>query len=244
MTRNFDRSATPRLLTRDVFVGLLVAATGSWWLSWLHPAASAPTGGALEPLVLLPFIMPLVLITLPVTALRLRRLTDADNVPAGVLRCALLMALVTSAGAQWGRVVLGRGSVGAATLTSFADDATTLIVVLLPVVCLLRAGRHLRPARSGAPCRTGLAAGLALVTAVGVGGLAPASAAPTVVPGSCLDGGPVDKSFDVTALDVDIPINRFGDHDPGGKMYALTSRVPAVRVEEASQHVSIGLRDD
>ena len=65
-----------------------------------------------------------------------------------------------------------------------------------------------------------------------------------IAAGSCLDGGPVDKYFDVTALDVDIPVNRFGDHDPAGQMYALTARIPAVRAEEASQHVSIGLGDD
>jgi hypothetical protein len=52
------------------------------------------------------------------------------------------------------------------------------------------------------------------------------------------------KSFDVQAIDVDIPLNRFGDHDPLGKMYVLSSEVAAVRAEEQSRHVSIGLRDD
>jgi hypothetical protein len=52
------------------------------------------------------------------------------------------------------------------------------------------------------------------------------------------------KSFDVQAIDVDIPLNRFGDHDPQGKMYVLSSQVAAVRAEEQSRHVSIGLRDD
>jgi hypothetical protein len=58
---------------------------------------------------------------------------------------------------------------------------------------------------------------------------------------------PVDaplKSYDVTAIDVDITLNKFGDHDPGGKMYALTQDLPAVRRQEASKTVSIGLRDD
>ena len=30
------------------------------------------------------------------------------------------------------------------------------------------------------------------------------------------------KSFDVQAINVDIPLNRFGDHDPNGKMYVLS----------------------
>ena len=59
----------------------------------------------------------------------------------------------------------------------------------------------------------------------------------------CPAGAPL-KSFDVSALNVDIPLNRFGDHDPEGKMYALTAMEPAIRAQEASRHVSIGLRDD
>jgi hypothetical protein len=59
----------------------------------------------------------------------------------------------------------------------------------------------------------------------------------------CPVGAPV-KTFDVRALNVDIPLNRFGDHDPAGKMYALASMEAAIRAQEASRHVSIGLRDD
>ena len=36
----------------------------------------------------------------------------------------------------------------------------------------------------------------------------------------------------MTMIDVDIPLNRWGDHDPAGKMYALTSQIPAIRAEE------------
>ena len=59
----------------------------------------------------------------------------------------------------------------------------------------------------------------------------------------CPTDAPV-KHFDVTALDVKIPLNRFGDNDPAGKMYALDEAIPAVRAQEASRQVSIGLRDD
>jgi len=59
----------------------------------------------------------------------------------------------------------------------------------------------------------------------------------------CPSQAPV-KSFDVQAIDVDIPLNRFGDHDPLGKMYALTKDIPAIRAEEQSRHVSSGLKDN
>src|SRR4051812_8273521 len=72
---------------------------------------------------------------------------------------------------------------------------------------------------------------------------------PVVVPSATDPGNPCPadaarKSFDVQALDVKVPINRYGDNDPQGRMYALTSAVPAIRAEEASQQVSVGLRDD
>jgi hypothetical protein len=52
------------------------------------------------------------------------------------------------------------------------------------------------------------------------------------------------KTFDVDAIDVDIPLNRFGDHDPEGKMYVLADDVAAARAQERSRHVSLGLRAD
>ncbi|MGH2944613.1 MAG: multicopper oxidase domain-containing protein, partial [Solirubrobacteraceae bacterium] len=61
--------------------------------------------------------------------------------------------------------------------------------------------------------------------------------------GPCPAGTPL-KTYAVQAIDVDIPLNRFGDHDPTGKMYVLDDRVDDVRSQESSRHVSIGLRDD
>ncbi len=59
----------------------------------------------------------------------------------------------------------------------------------------------------------------------------------------CPSSAPV-KAFDVQAIDVDIPLNRFGDHDPDGKMYVLSKDVGAVRAQEQSRHVSLGLKDN
>src|SRR4051812_7617920 len=50
------------------------------------------------------------------------------------------------------------------------------------------------------------------------------------------------KHFDVTVMNVDIPLNRFGDRDPLGKMYVLNDRIPDVIEQQQSRKVSIGLQ--
>lgn len=85
--------------------------------------------------------------------------------------------------------------------------------------------------------------GILAAAAVASGPALTQAASATPTSGACPAGAPV-KSFDVTSINVNMPINRFGDHDPKGRMYVLTNKIPAVRVEEASQKVSIGLRDD
>ncbi len=55
------------------------------------------------------------------------------------------------------------------------------------------------------------------------------------------------KIFDISAINVDITLNRFGDHDPEGRMYVLDENIAAVRAQEATplpDRVSSGLRDD
>ncbi|WP_181788237.1 hypothetical protein, partial [Streptomyces phytophilus] len=44
------------------------------------------------------------------------------------------------------------------------------------------------------------------------------------------------RTFDVYAIDVDITVDRFGDHDPYGYMYVLADREEAVRKQEAALH--------
>lgn len=70
---------------------------------------------------------------------------------------------------------------------------------------------------------------------------------------SCGKGGP-ERRYDVVAIDVDITVNRFGDHDPEGAMYVLEADLPRVRQEEAQNAraradgsepaVSVGLQGD
>jgi FtsP/CotA-like multicopper oxidase with cupredoxin domain len=47
----------------------------------------------------------------------------------------------------------------------------------------------------------------------------------------CERGAPV-RTYDVAAIAVDITVNRYLDHDPDGRMYALAADVPRVRAEE------------
>ncbi|MEP7177801.1 MAG: multicopper oxidase domain-containing protein, partial [Pseudonocardiales bacterium] len=89
------------------------------------------------------------------------------------------------------------------------------------------------------------AAGMLALAAVASGSVFSSSAAAASPPssGACPAGAPV-RTYDVQTINVNIPLNRFGDHDPKGRMYVLTNRIPAVRAQEASQKVSIGLRAD
>jgi FtsP/CotA-like multicopper oxidase with cupredoxin domain len=55
------------------------------------------------------------------------------------------------------------------------------------------------------------------------------------------------KTFNISAIDVTMTLNRYGDHDPLGKMYVLDENIPVVREQEAKplpDRVSNGLRDD
>src|SRR5262245_34618882 len=87
-----------------------------------------------------------------------------------------------------------------------------------------------------------LAGGAAVLAAAALGGSVRAADPPSV----CPTAAPV-KHFDISATDVDITLNRFGDHDPTGKMYVLTQHIPDVRAEETAplpNRVSTGLRED
>ena len=72
---------------------------------------------------------------------------------------------------------------------------------------------------------------------------APEPASAQVLANGCEAGAPT-RSYDVAAINVNMVLNRYGDHDPLGMMYVLESDIPAVRAQEASGDVTAGLRDD
>jgi manganese oxidase len=82
----------------------------------------------------------------------------------------------------------------------------------------------------------------AALACAGVGGLTERARAAD--PGNpCPVGAPL-RSYQVDAINVTVPLNRMGDFDPVGKMYALRSQVGAIRDEEGTRRVTPGLRDD
>ena len=77
--------------------------------------------------------------------------------------------------------------------------------------------------------------GLAALATVALGGSAVAAG----VLGACPTTAPL-KHFDVQAIDVNIPLNRFGDNDKNGKMYVLSNRLADVRAEEVVPQGHLG----
>ena len=76
--------------------------------------------------------------------------------------------------------------------------------------------------------RAGVAAIAAtIVSAASVVAPTPELISASTTPASvCPADAPV-KSYDVKAINIDIPLNRFGDHDPAGKMYVLSDQLAA-----------------
>ena len=238
-----SRSVTlPRLrvLAADVLVGVLCCVIGSGWLRLLEPGRHAGHGSAVEQLggiVGLGLTQTVLAVVVVLAAVRADRRT-ASTVRE-VVWLAPTTAVAVAAGAQLH--AMSEGVTGGAL--AFLGDATTALVVLVPVVLLAQSVRRATGSVSPRRVRLLVGAGMATALVAMTASLTPVTSAGAAAP-DCLSGGATDRSFDVTALDVDIPVNRFGDHDPNGVMYALTDHIAAIRQEEKSQQVSIGLRDD
>jgi manganese oxidase len=130
---------------------------------------------------------------------------------------------------------------GAATTLPLAMLGEFLIdlpaALLLSVIVLAaRPRRHRWTQRQRRAIGTVMLFGLGVVTV-------PTHAGAATPPSVCPFGAPT-RSYNVTMINVNIPLNRWGDHDPAGKMYALNSQIPAIRAEELSRIVTPGLRDD
>lgn len=75
----------------------------------------------------------------------------------------------------------------------------------------------------------------------------PASAQEDVEPlehvGGCATGTPT-RTFNVLAINVDITLNRFGDHDPFGFMYVQAEKLGEVRAQEAALKANAAVGSD
>ncbi|MFF7889747.1 hypothetical protein ACH40F_54125 [Streptomyces sp. NPDC020794] len=102
-----------------------------------------------------------------------------------------------------------------------------------------RSGRSVFVALPARPRRHAVGMRLALVAALSAALLAPVGSA-VAEPGTQRSAGAgscataPQREFDVSAINVDITVDRFGDHDPYGMMYVLDGRLDAVREQEAA----------
>ncbi len=135
------------------------------------------------------------------------------------------------------------GAVPAMPVSMVAEFLIDLPVALLICATLLGLGALAWPTRRALSARQRAALSMAALFAVGIITIPSSSASAVTSPGVC-PAGSFTRTYSVTMIDVDIPLNRWGDHDPAGKMYALTSQIPAIRAQELTQEVSLGLRDD
>src|SRR4051812_45253420 len=164
---------TSQLLPRDLALGLAMVAAGTAWLAWLHPA-KVSDGFLADVAVAVPCAFALVLLVLPVTVLRLRRAEETGaNIPIAVLRCAALVAAAIAVGNTLSELVSRRAGLELSAVGSMVNDASTLIVVLLPLSGLAIA----QPGLGRSSRRTGLVVGLALAMPAALGSLTPATAA-------------------------------------------------------------------
>jgi FtsP/CotA-like multicopper oxidase with cupredoxin domain len=213
--------------------------------------------------------LPLVFLGIWVAVALTRRLVERRGVLVagqglGVVTCACCTALAASLAAAVGGP-LHAGLFGAAhgghempfALHMLRDGlialAVNLPIGLVAVAALASRSPWRAPARTAWRAPVSIPGRLLVQGALGLmltapvvifaaSGVQSATAAPSTA-GVCPDNAPV-KRFDVRAIDVDIPLNRFGDHDPLGKMYVLADRVDEVRAQERSRRVTIGLRND
>ena len=245
MNTPLSESLAQRRLVGDLALATLLAVAGTTWLSWLMADHQTTTSGLLlDSAGMLAITLPLVMVAfvVPLNVMR-DRLPEQPPLPVVLLATAPGVALAISVAHQAHRVFLDEHP-ATVSLGGLMGDADSLLVVVVPATLALLWMRQVGPAPLLRRWPAALAVVVAMNTAALTATLAPGASGSTLDGTSCLSGGQVDKSFDVTSLNVDIPVNRFGDHDPGGKMYALTRRIADVRAQEASQLVSAGLRDD
>jgi hypothetical protein len=237
-----NAGAHRRHLSAGYFVlAFAITIVGAWWLN--NPLAGTPVGAHAVGTAL--FALPLALITVPVALIAARRRWGPEVLPTwlGTAVAAPVAAAALAAGAQMQSLF---SSATTPLAVALVRDLFTALVVVVPMAFALLALRGVttrRLTRRSRPVMVfGVCVATVAVTCVATAST-PAVAAPPA-PSSCLSGGAATKTYDITALDVDIPVNRFGDHDPGGKMYALNSKLNAIKDQVRSQQVSIGLRDD
>ena len=201
----------------------------TFWAHWMRDSTLS-----------IPLVLLAVLVATMAVGGRAQLARAASAIAAGVA-AALALGVPVHAGI-FGHAA-HHGVVPPLPVSMIAEFLIDLPAALLITAALLGLGAIAWPARRALNARERVALSLAALFAVGIVTI-PTSHASAVTPPSVCPAGSITRTYDVTMIDVDIPLNRWGDHDPAGKMYALTSQIPAIRAEEISREVSLGLRED
>ncbi|MDQ1738025.1 MAG: hypothetical protein QOH56_4276 [Pseudonocardiales bacterium] len=236
----------------DLLLGVILSMLGACWLAYQSRLSASGTAPSIaitrETLANLAFAFPAVLLAVPAALLAARRRYGPRDLPTWFSAVVVAPTAATAlASAHLARAVLGGTASAGLPVTALAGDALTGLAVMMPVAYVVLCLRRLRVRDFAGSGRAALIGGLGLASVVStalVSSSQPAVAGPASTAATCLSGGAVTRSFDITALDVNIPLNRYGDHDPKGKMYALNSKLGQIADEQRTQQVSIGLRDD
>ena len=257
---------TPATWRVRVGTGIVLGLIGTLWLVVFHGLVAI--GGqsqlpfALHWLLLATIALPPTCLLSIVSGALARRITRDGEIAslraAYVTLCGSATAILIGVLApldQW--MFKGSGHHHAQQLSPLAHigrETLIALAVILPAA-LLVTSRSFRVPRIVIPSwaipssrnltfgGAALALGAALVLAPSnLNPLGQATAANTV--GNPCPAGAALKHFDVSAIDVDMPLNRFGDHDPLAHMYVLNQDLAAVRAQEQTQLVSVGLNDN
>jgi manganese oxidase len=153
---------------------------------------------------------------------------------------AVVIAMALSLGVPFHAGIFGHAAHQGATTTlplamlgEFLIDLPAALL-LAAIVLAVRPPRQRLTQRQRRAIGTVVLFGLGAVTVpTHAGAATPPSVCPVVT-----------RTYNVTMINVNIPLNRWGDHDPAGKMYALNSQIAAIRAEELSRVVTPGMRDD
>lgn len=257
-----------------VILTLALAYGGGLWLHLLHEAEGATEPGApigvlhwlRDSTLLLPFVLLAVWISLRLGRRFLVASAGGGSPAVGAVLLAAVVAAVTSLAEALASplhtIAFGahhdhHGVEMPLALHMAYDGVVAMAANLVIAALILLALRGVvweaatrGPARRWQPSTTQLRRAFAMASASALmvtSGLLP-QAAPTVADaasGPCPAGAPT-KSFSVSAIDILMWLNRFGDNDPQAQMFVLDDMIPAVRAQEAAGYtsLSIGLRDD
>jgi hypothetical protein len=164
------------------------------------------------------------------------------SVPLAIAQSFAHTALGSAGGHAHGGAPAAAGDVGALLSFGVSQALQSQPVILLLAICAvalrgitpadLVPGRRPRLATIGRGAwALTLVAGL-LTGAVGTAGTAGAAEDASTGGAGC-DTAPT-RTYNVVAIDVDIVVDRFGDHDPYGYMYVLADKEDEVRAQEAA----------